>query len=93
MTVFNLLARWRQIDAFANHLAGLADIGPVIGPIGLITLALSCQGRIQDLKLGGGREMWSVVSSAEGTRMEAPKACSPSKWYILMHSGARLGQL
>ena len=54
MTVFNLLARWRQIDAFANHLAGLADIGPDIGPIGLITLALSCQGRIQDLKLGGG---------------------------------------
>ena len=31
------------------------------------------QGRIQDLKLGG-REMWSGRSSAEGTRMEAPKA-------------------
>ena len=66
-------------------------------------------------------EMWSGWSSAEGTRMDAPKAptgvrsgegvspspvgwglgraprkilaCSPSKWCILMHSGARLGQL
>ena len=67
-----------------------------------------------------GREMWSGRSSAEGTRMEAPKAptgvgsgdgvsppqwrwspgrglcplrrkilaCSPSKWCVLMHSGA-----
>ena len=52
------------------------------------------QGRIQDLKLRG-REMWFGRSSAEGTRMEAPTgwACSPSKWCILMHSGARLGQL
>ena len=50
--------------------------------------------------------MWSGGSSAEGTRMEAPKAAtgvgsgegpllrkilafSPSKWCILMHSGAR----
>ena len=33
----------------------------------------SNQGCIQDLKLGG-REMWSGRSSAEGTRMEAPKA-------------------
>jgi len=49
-----------------------------------------------------GREMWSERSSAAGTRMEAPTevgsgeknlACSPSKWCILMHSGARLGQL
>ena len=50
-------------------------------------------GAYSGLEVRGGREMWSVRSSAEGTRMQAPKACSPSKWYILMHSGARLGQL
>ena len=61
----------------------------------------ACQGRIQDLKLGGC-EMWSGRSSAEDTRMETgvgsweglcplPRkilACSPSKWCILMDSGA-----
>ena len=50
-------------------------------------------------KPGPYPEMWSGGSSAEGTRMEAPKAStdvgsgegafSPLKWCILMHSGAR----
>ena len=59
------------------------------------------QGRIQDLKLGGGREIWSGRSSAEGTRMEEPKAPtgvgsspgggypSPEKfWHVLLRNGA-----
>ena len=59
------------------------------------------QGRIQDLKLGG-REMWSGgrVPKALAWTPKAPTgvgskilACSPSKWCILMHSGARLGQI
>ena len=84
-------------------------------------MVTSYTGAYSGFEVRGGREMWSGRSSAEGTRMEAPKAptgvgsgqgvspspvgvgsgglpikflaCSPSKWCILMHSGARLGQL
>ena len=53
--------------------------------------SMSLSGAYSGFEVRGGREMWSGRSSAEGTRMEAPKAPTGwglKFWHVLLQNGA-----